>query len=84
MADLLIGLAIIAVVAFLGYAMVYAKPPVVKAGRRPPAPPENDFQSDARELTQLELLAKYGTPADAQRLADAGHDLAASGWQDPR
>lgn len=52
-----------------------------------PAPPQFDEPESPTELAlrdPVEALLRYGTPADAARLAEQGTDLSALGYRPPR
>ena len=77
-------IALLIILALLGLAAAAAKggsPPAPPRPRRPDPVEVDESPSELALRDPVEALLRYGTPADAARLADQGQDLSALGYR---
>ncbi|MEO5972578.1 MAG: hypothetical protein ABIP91_04355 [Sphingomicrobium sp.] len=77
-----ISIAVIVVLA-LGLGASARRPPQPRGPAPLDPPPDDQTPSEIALDDPLEALLRYGTPADAARLAEQGVDLAALGHRPP-
>jgi hypothetical protein len=83
---LMILLLVLALVAFAAAVVRQGTPGAPPVPRHPALPELGDTESPS-ELSlrdPVDALRRYGTPADAARLAEQGTDLSALGYRPPR